>query len=67
MEIVSLERTANRISMLDQETQNIIWQSYWTGYGDFPMELPTVNGRQRFDSGIIWEYLVEGRLTLIED
>lgn len=67
MEIVSLERYANRVSMLDQDTQNIIWQSYWTGYGDFPMELPTVNGRQVFHSGIIWEYLVEGRLTLIEE
>lgn len=67
MEIVSLERYANRVSMLDQETQNIIWQSYWTGYGDFPMELPTIHGRQVFNSGIIWEYLVEGRLTLIED
>lgn len=67
MEIVSLERYANRVSMLDEETQNIIWQCYWTGYGNFPMELPTIHGRQVFNSGVLWEYLVEGRLTLIED
>jgi hypothetical protein len=67
MEIVSLERYANRVSMIDSETQKTIWQSYWTGHGDFSMELPTLKGRQTFNSETIWEYLVEGRLTLIED
>lgn len=66
MEIVSLERTANRISMTSQETQNSIWSSYWDGSGNIKLELPTVQGRKEYSSGVIWEYLIEGRLELIE-
>lgn len=67
MEIISLERYANRMSMLEPETHNLIWQNYWTGSGEISMELPTVNGRQIFNSEVIWEYLIEGRLNLIEE
>ncbi len=67
MEIVSLERYANRVSNLDQNAQNTIWQSYWTGFGEIQMELPTVNDRQLFNSGLIWEFLIEGRITLVEE
>jgi hypothetical protein len=67
MGIISLLRTANRVSMIDQNTQNNIWNSYWNAYGNLPMELPTINGRKEFNSDIIWEYLIEGRLTLIEN
>lgn len=66
MEIVFLERTANRISMTGQETQNKIWDSYWKGIGNIKLELPKVEGRKEFNSGVIWEYLVEGRLELKE-
>ena len=66
MEIVSLERTANRISMTSQQTQNSIWSSYWNGIGNIKLELPTVDGRKEFNSGVIWEYLIEGRLELNE-
>lgn len=66
MEIISLERTANKISMTSEETQNHIWSSYWNGIGNIKLELPTVEGRKIFDSGVIWEYLIEGRLELNE-
>ncbi len=66
MEIVSLERYANTISSLDAETQQQIWASYWNGIGNIKMELPTINGSQDFESEIIWEYLVEGILQLID-
>lgn len=67
MEIISTMRHAEHVSMIDQNNQNIIWNAYWTGCGDVQMELPTANGRRIFNSDIIWEYLIEGRLTLIED
>jgi len=66
MEIVSLERTANRISMTSEDTQNSIWSSYWNGIENIKLELPTVEGRKEFNSGVIWEYLIEGRLKLNE-
>lgn len=65
MEIVSLCRYATRVSMTDSETNEKIWNSYWTGQGDIQLELPTVNGRKTFKSGIIWEYLIEGQLKLL--
>ena len=67
MEIVSLERHANSISMMNADTINNIWQSYWTGFGNIVMELPIANGgRKEFHSEVIWEYLIEGQLILIE-
>jgi len=65
MEIISLERYANAVSMQDQESLFQIGESYWTGHGNIQLELPTINGRKIFDSEIIWEYLIEGRLSLI--
>lgn len=65
MEIVSLYRYATRVSMTDIETNEKIWNSYWTGQGNIQLELPTINGRQTFKSEIIWEYLIEGQLKLI--
>lgn len=63
MEIVSLARTADKISSLDEQTQQQIWHSYWKGIGAIQMELPTFNdGRKIFKSGTIWEYLIEGIL-----
>jgi hypothetical protein len=63
MEIVSLARSADRISSLDEITQKQIWSSYWKGFGDLQMELPTFNDeRQIFNSGVLWEYLIEGIL-----
>lgn len=64
MEIVSLERYANKISTSSPETVDLTWKSYWTGKGEIETELPTINGRKTFKSGVIWEYLIEGVLEL---
>jgi hypothetical protein len=66
MELISWERTANKISSLNQSTETQIWQAYWNGEGNGIFELPTINGRQRFEVDTIWEYLIEGRITLVE-
>ncbi|MCH5598198.1 hypothetical protein [Niabella ginsengisoli] len=66
MEIVSLDRYAQRVSFCDSETIGHIWNSYWNGTGNIQMELPTINGRQVFNSDEIWEYLIEGQIQVIE-
>ncbi|MDR5591121.1 hypothetical protein [Christiangramia sp. SM2212] len=67
MEIISLERYANNVSSIDITTQDMIWKSYWGGKKSIELELPTINGREKFKSGLIWEYLVEGILSLVEE
>lgn len=65
MEIISLQRYAESIAMIDQENQIRIWESYWNSFGEIELELPTLNsGRRKFKSGVLWEYLVEGILML---
>ncbi|MEZ4780549.1 MAG: hypothetical protein R2816_02855 [Flavobacteriaceae bacterium] len=66
MEIISLERYANNISILDAKTQDRIWKSYWNGFGNIQIELPIINGRKKNDSGVIWEYLIEGILKIVD-
>jgi hypothetical protein len=66
MEIVSLDRMANRGSSSDFDTIDLVWKHYWTGEGEMKRELPVINGRQIRNSGIIWEYLIEGVLELTE-
>jgi hypothetical protein len=67
MEIVSLARQAYLVSSGSEETTNAIWGSYWSGHGNLQMELPDENlQRKVYDSGQIWEYLIEGRLVLEE-
>lgn len=65
MEIISLERWANKVSSVEQETQNNIWKCYWNGYGYVEKEFPTVRGREKYGTNEIWEYLIEGQLELI--
>jgi hypothetical protein len=67
MEIISTMRHAECVSMIDQNNHNLNWKEYWTGGGEIQTGLPTVKGTTFFNSDIIWEYLIEGRLTLIED
>lgn len=65
MEIISLQRYAESVAMIDQENQIRIWESYWNSFGEIELELPTLNsGRRNFKSGVLWEYLVEGILML---
>ena len=66
MEHVSLSRHAYKVASM----QNVekIWNAYWTGVGNIQMELPDGPGfsRNKYDSGEIWEYLVEGCLQPVE-
>jgi hypothetical protein len=55
MELVSWERTANRISSLDHNTEEQIWLAYWNGEGNGSFEVET-----------LWEYLIEGIIKLVE-
>lgn len=65
MEIVSLARHAYLVSSSSDETSAAIWGAYWSGQGSLQMELPDENlQRKTYDSGQIWEYLIEGRLVL---
>lgn len=67
MEIISLERHASRVSTIDQKTCDFIWKHYWTGQGKMQMELPSLNmTMEKYDSGILWEYLIEGSITCID-
>lgn len=64
MEVVSLYRLANRISMLDVPTQQQVWANYWTAQENFKMELPSENGHKLYETNTLWEYLVEGIMKL---
>lgn len=66
MEIISLVRHANKISSLDPTTNDLIYDSYWSGKGEIGIELPKAQGGMEvIQSGVIWEYLIEGSLIAI--
>lgn len=49
--------------MLAQQQVDDVWRYYWSGGGSMQMELPgPVLKHEHFDSGEIWEYLIEGRI-----
>lgn len=59
MEIVSLARHAFKVSAF--QDSELLWASYWSSTGNITLELPTPDCQRReCDSGIIWEYLIEG-------
>lgn len=67
MEIISLARLAYRISSLNKETKEFIWKNYWSGSGNITTELPGVHSKKDiYDSGEIYEYLIEGLVKLDE-
>lgn len=67
MEHVSLARHAYKVSMINTEGIEHIWRQYWSGRGNIQMELPAEDfSRKVYESGLIWEYLIEGRVHLIE-
>jgi len=71
MELVSLMRFAYPNASWSREERDAIWRHYWSGGGSFKVEIPVIRddspGRQWFKSGEIWEYLIEGRLELIDE
>jgi hypothetical protein len=70
MEIVSLVRSAYRYSFSQEEIEKI-WKSYWGGDGSITIESPTMgplpNTYEKHSSGVIWEHLIDGALTLEGD
>ena len=67
MEHVSLSRHAYKVSMLDEKTVGDFWKSYWQGDGNVALELPMADfSRKVCQSGLLWEYLIEGRVQLVE-
>jgi len=67
MEIISLMRHAYMVSSSSGRGDELVWESYWSGHGNLQMELPDIDfKRKTYDSGEIWEYLIEGRLLLEE-
>ncbi|EKP0262778.1 hypothetical protein JFQ93_004145 [Aeromonas sobria] len=67
MEHVSLSRHAYKVASM--ENVEDIWRAYWTGQGNIQMALPDGPGftRNVHDSGVIWEYLVEGCLQPVRE
>jgi len=64
MEIISLAKHAYKVSSMQHKDQ--LWRSYWSGCGAIEMELPEPNAeRQILNSGVIWEYLIEGAVKLV--
>lgn len=68
MEMVSSARFAYKYSTLEEDTIEKISKSYWSGAGNIALELPSTDLKERLqvNSGVIWEYLIEGQLILKE-
>lgn len=65
MEHVSLARHAYKVSMLEDIDR--LWAGYWSGFDNIILELPVTGfTRKRYDSGVIWEYLIEGIVECVE-
>lgn len=64
MEIVSLACHAYATSMLDGQTKDDLWSSYWAGVDGYAMDLPTVDpkGRRHVTVDALYELLIDGRL-----
>ncbi|EGK4252115.1 hypothetical protein IO785_002248 [Escherichia coli] len=66
MEIVSLMRHAYKISTFESDYE--VWQHYWSGQGNLGLQIPDRDFKpQHIESGVIWEYLIEGALELIRE
>jgi hypothetical protein len=71
MQLISLMRSAYPRASWSREERDAIWRHYWSGGGSLKVEIPVIRNdapaREWFESGEIWEYLIEGRLELIEE
>jgi hypothetical protein len=71
MQIISLMRFAYPRARWNREERDAIWRHYWSGGGSLKVEVPVIRddvpGREWFESGEIWEHLIEGRLELADD
>jgi len=47
-----------------------IWNHYWRGGGALPIETinpETGEGPEILNTGVIWEYLIDGQLQLVDE
>jgi hypothetical protein len=54
-----------RLATWQVEDADRIWSHYWAGEGNLQVETPDIEGfggKRIWDSGVIWEWLIEGRL-----
>lgn len=66
MEIISILREAYATTQAVGHYDDA-WRSYWTGEGNIAIRLPrgiTHSGRKSVNTGIMWQYLIEGRLEV---
>jgi hypothetical protein len=65
MEVVSLMRTVFRLATWQVEDADRIWSHYWASEGNLQVQTPDIEGfggKRIWDSGVVWEWLIEGRL-----
>ena len=68
MEHVSLARLAYRVSMGKGSEDDDIWTHYWSGGAELGIELRSGQfKRESYNSGVIWEFLVEGVVKRVVD
>lgn len=70
MGIVSLMRCVYPMASWSREQRDAIWRHYWAGGVTLKVEVPVIcddtPSHQSRESGEIWEYLIEGRLELVD-
>lgn len=69
MQIISQMWNIGSSATLDPEQQHIIWDHYWSGKGDLSIEVPDPKdgiARVIVNEGVIWEYLIDGKLDLVK-
>ena len=44
----------------------VFWEEYWQGHGNSIWNLPDGASTRRLDSGVIWEYLIEGAVQCLD-
>lgn len=70
MQIISQMWNIGNGASFNPEMNEIIWNHYWSGGAELPLEVPnlkTGEGLETIDYGVIWEYLIDGQLELVEN
>jgi hypothetical protein len=66
MEVVTLARNVYPFTTFMTANIESIWGHYWRGDANLTLEVPSLTGRKIEKSGIIWEYLIEGRVNRVD-
>lgn len=68
MHIISVMRRALRVATWSQAETEANFRHYWTSRGNLAFDLPSPDPKRRqlVESGVMWEYLIEGQLQLVD-